>query len=258
MDTPRIQAQALLLGERLELRGLARAAGSGTDPVLLRDAPGLAAFAFRWGAVVLFGATEAERDTLLLTLRDRISSPLDRAVEEKAWIADGAERDEVAEGGEVQLMNLAPPRLALVAEALAKSAALTHQEGELARTLDGMDPVVTRLRRRGRLAIFSRGLMRAIGDALAARSYATARVQVGDRPETLWEHPELERLHQRLAEEFELAGRSAALDAKLVVIGETMQTLILLIQGQRSQVLEIAVALFIGIEALATLYGLLH
>ncbi|MDB5380294.1 MAG: hypothetical protein JWR00_4740 [Rubritepida sp.] len=65
MNAPRIQAQALLPGERLELRGLARAAGSGADPILLRDAPGLAAFAFRWGAVVLFGATGAGRDTLL-------------------------------------------------------------------------------------------------------------------------------------------------------------------------------------------------
>nr|WP_314073100.1 RMD1 family protein [uncultured Roseococcus sp.] len=257
MSGTRIQAQAFLLGERLELRGLARAAGSGADPVMLRDGPGLGAFVFRWGGLVLFGATEAERDAMLRLLRDRISSPLDLPVEERAWIADGAARDDVAEGGEIQLIDFAPPRLALVAEAMAKSAALTHQEGELARTLDGMDPVVASLRRTGRLAIFSRRLLR-MGDALAARSHATARVQAGDRPETLWEHAELERLHQRLAEEYELADRSAALDAKLVVIGETMQTLLSLIQGQRSQVLEIAVALFIGIEVVATLYGLLR
>jgi hypothetical protein len=62
LNAPRIQAQALLLGERLELRGLARAAGSGADLILQRVAPGLAAFAFRRGAVVLFGATGAERD----------------------------------------------------------------------------------------------------------------------------------------------------------------------------------------------------
>ncbi|WP_424812736.1 RMD1 family protein [Roseococcus sp. YIM B11640] len=256
LSPARLRARAVLLGERIDLRGLARAGGSAADPVHLRDAPGEAAFAFRWGAVVFFGGTEAEQAGFLAGLATRIASPLESPVEESAWVSDGAPRDEVSEDGEVHLVALSAPRLALLAEALAKSAALSHQEAGLTLTLDGIEPIVETLRRRGRLGILSRGLLRAIGGGLAARSHATARIRAADRPETIWEHPELERLHLRLAEEFELADRSAALDAKLVVIGETMQTLLSLIQGQRSQVLEIAVALFIGIEVVATVFGL--
>jgi hypothetical protein len=40
------------------------------------------------------------------------------------------------------------------------------------------------------------------------------------------------------------------------MVGENMQTLPSFIQGQRSLILEIAVAAFIFIEAIATLYGL--
>lgn len=40
------------------------------------------------------------------------------------------------------------------------------------------------------------------------------------------------------------------------MVGEIMQTLPSLIQGQRSLILEIAVAAFIFIEVIATLYGL--
>ena len=144
----------------------------------------------------------------------------------------------------------------MLADALAKSAALTHQEMALSRTLDGMEPVVTRLREVGRLGFLSRGLMRAIGEALSARSRSTVRIQAGDKPDILWEHPSLERLHQRLGEEFELPERCAALERKLVMVGEIMQTLLSLIQGQRSLSLEIAVAAFILIEVIATLYGL--
>ena len=98
--------------------------------------------------------------------------------------------------------------------------------------------------------------MRAIGEALSTRSRSTARIQAGDKPDTLWEHPGLEGFHQRLGEEFELPERCAALERKLVMVGEIMRTLLSLIQRQRPLSLEIAVAAFILIEVIATLYGL--
>lgn len=115
-------------------------------------------------------------------------------------LSGGAERDEISETGEIPLMDLSTPRLGILADALAKSAALSHQEMALARTLDGMEPVVTRLRER--LGFLSRGLMRAIGAALAARGRANARILAADKPDLLWEHPGLERLYQRLSDEF--------------------------------------------------------
>ena len=215
------------------------------------------AFAFRWGALVTFEAGAAEQAALLAQLRGRIANPLPAPLTETARVSGGAERDEVSETGEIRLMELSAPRLGLLADVLAKSAALSHQEMALARTLDGMEPVVARLSAQGRLGFLSRGLMRAIGAALAARGRANARIQAADKPDLLWEHPELERLHQRLSDEFELPERCAALERKLVMVGEIMQTLLSLIQGQRSLMLEIAVASFIAIEVVATLYGLL-
>lgn len=214
------------------------------------------AFAFRWGALVTFGASEAERAALLERLSGRITNPLATPLTETALVSGGAERDEVSETGEIRLMDLSVPRLGLLADALAKSAALSHQEVALARTLDGMEPVVARLRDVGRLGFLSRGLMRAIGAALAARGHANARIQAADKPDLLWEHPALERLHARLSDEFELPERCAALERKLVMVGEIMQTLLSLIQGQRSLMLEIAVASFIFIQLVAGLYEL--
>ena len=69
-----------------------------------------------------------------------------------------------------------------------------------AEALDRLEPIVTTLRTEGRLAASSRALHRQIGHALAARSRTTARVEAEDKPELLWDHPALERLHARLAE----------------------------------------------------------
>jgi uncharacterized Rmd1/YagE family protein len=147
--------------------------------------------------------------------------------------------------------------LAVVADALAKSAALTQQETILAQTLDGMEPVVTGLRGQGRMTVSSRALLRLVGAALAARSHAAARVQPDDKPGLLWHRSELEQLHLRLAEEFELSERTAALDRRLTLIGETVETLLALIEARRSRNLEIAIVIFIGMDLLAALYALI-
>jgi uncharacterized Rmd1/YagE family protein len=158
----------------------------------------------------------------------------------------------------IQLSDDSIPRLAVVADTLAKSAALAYQEATLSETLDAMEPVVTSLRSLGRLAASSRGLRRAIGAALQSRSHATARVQVEDKPDLLWDHPGLGRLHARLCDEYELHERHVALDRKLTLIGESTGTLISLIDARRSRALEIAVVALIAMELLAAIYGLFY
>jgi uncharacterized Rmd1/YagE family protein len=117
-----------------------------------------------------------------------------------------------------------------------------------------MDPVVSRLKRHGRVGVTSRALLRAVGAALDARSRATARIDPEGRPDVLWDNPGLDRLHARLSEEFELRERAAELDRKLALIGETVQSLLSIIEARRTLGLEIAIAAMIGIEVLATLY----
>jgi uncharacterized Rmd1/YagE family protein len=179
-------------------------------------------------------------------------------IEESAGIMIGASEDGVDSSGVIQLTDAAIPRLAVVADTLAKSAALAYQEVALSETLDAMEPVVTRLRSHGRLAVSSRGLRRAIGASLQARSHATARVQVEDKPDLLWDHPGLERLHARLCDEYELHERHATLDRKLTLIGESTGTLISLIDSGRSRTLEIAVVALIAMELLAAVYELFY
>jgi uncharacterized Rmd1/YagE family protein len=252
-----IAVRALLLGERLDHRKLARAASGAADPIQLALPEGEFAFAFRWGAVVLFGADTAQERRVLDGLLPLVSQPLAAPIEELAQIALGADEDGVDAAGIIRLRDPSLPRLMVVADALAKSAALAQQEATLAQTLDGMEPMVAGLSRRGRLAVSSRSLLRAIGTALSARSRATARVQAEDKPDLLWDHPDLERLHARLADEFELRERSAALDRRLTLIGEATQTLLSLIEARRSLGLEIAIVALIGIEVLVTFYQLL-
>ncbi|MGI9127793.1 MAG: RMD1 family protein [Roseomonas sp.] len=251
---PRLHARAVILGERLDHRGLGPGGTALADPVPITTPVPITAFAFRWGAVVMFGADADEEAALLAALAPRITNPADSLAEEVALITLGAERDGVDTEGVIQLCDAAPERLAVVADALAKSAALAQQEARIAEALDRLEPAVADLRAAGRLRFSSRALHRQIGHALSAHSRNLARVEAADKPEVLWDHPELERLHARLADEYELSERGAALERKLAWIGDTIQTLLSLLQARRALGLEAAVVVLVGIEVAFTLY----
>lgn len=252
-----LRAHALLLGERLDFRALASSGieASETTPTLFED--GASAVLFRWGAVCFLG-TSAEAES---RIRDRIApflqNPLPHPSDEAALLDIGTAEDGLGSGGRIALRDDAPQRLAVVADVLAKSALLSQQETTLGATLDRLDPIVSRLRQGGRLAAFSAPLRSAIGEALWARSRAAARVAVDDKPDVLWDNPELERLYLQLAQEFELQDRSAALERKLALVGTTVETVMGLMDSRRSLVLEVAVASLIAIEVGTTVYDLL-
>jgi len=252
--TAPLLARALLLGERLDHRGLPREGAPTFDPVPLATPEGMTVFAFRWGAVVFIGADAAQEAALLAMLTPRLTNRLANPIEETAQITAGAEQDGVDPDGVIRLVDLSVPRLALVADSLAKSAALAHQEALLAEAMDRLDPIVTTLRTEGRLAASSRALHRQIGHALAARSRTTARVEAEEKPELLWDQPALERLHARLADEYELKERSAALDRKLTLIGDTTEGVLSLIHGRRALGLEVAVVVLVAIEVVFTVW----
>jgi uncharacterized Rmd1/YagE family protein len=75
-----------------------------------------------------------------------------------------------------------------------------------------------------------------------------------DKPDVLRDRPDLERLYLRLTEEFETADRYEAVEAKLDLIGRTIQTAIDLVQSRRSLRVEWYIVILIVFEIVLTLY----
>lgn len=64
----------------------------------------------------------------------------------------------------------------------------------------------------------------------------------------------MERLYARLADEYELVDRSRAIDRKLTLVGQTVRTLLELVQDHRSVRLEWYIIGLICIEILLSVY----
>ena len=73
LPPPAVRAEwmlrAVLVGERIDTRGLGAAAGATTTPVILQPAEGGIAFVFRYGVVVLAGFDAAAERRMLDSVR---------------------------------------------------------------------------------------------------------------------------------------------------------------------------------------------
>jgi uncharacterized Rmd1/YagE family protein len=60
------------------------------------------------------------------------------------------------------------------------------------------------------------------------------RAEIADKPEVLWEHPQLEGLFARLQDEFEIDERHTVLERKLNLVSRTAHTVLELLSSKHS------------------------
>jgi uncharacterized Rmd1/YagE family protein len=262
MDTPApsiaVPVRALLLGERLDTRGLERSDTIATNPLTLRIGRDGVAFLFRHGVAVFAGLSAIEEDEVVRSLGPRISEPAATPETDQVQVLiRPASDDQIDPSGAVLLKEGSPDRLQIVANVLSKSLILSHYESRIASAFDQIEPLAERLQRAGQTGYQARQLLQQIGRVLLTQHRMVGRVEMEEKPDVLWEHPELERLYARLEDEYELAERSRALEGKLALINDTVGTLLDLVQNQRATRLEWYIIGLIGIEILLSLGDIL-
>ena len=252
----RVTAHALHVGDRINTIGFEAEALSAI-PLAIRAGTSGVAVLFRYGVAVLIGLAPEEESRFLETLKPRIDGGLARREEEAAVLAFAGEtEDQVLSGGPIQLRDMSPARLLVVADVLAKSVVLAHDEREVAKVFEIIEPFARELADHGRTRRDRKGIMRLIGSALLVQHRVSGRVAIGEKPDALWDRPDLERLYARLEDEYELKERLDALNRKLAVVAETANTLADIIDTRRTLRLELIIVALIAFEVIITLYQL--
>jgi uncharacterized Rmd1/YagE family protein len=251
-----IAVHAALIGERIELRGLFEPPEqTGIGPLAMPIGAAGLAMLFRYGAVVLFNASEAERKEFLKELKPRIQRPLARPETEEAVVFDAGRQPEGITAEGIGLGDLSLPRLQIVATLLTRSVALAYYESTVAGAFDLIEPLALKLEQpRGSRHL--KPLVRQIGAALLVQHKLIGRVEIQDRPDILWDHPELERLYLRLENEYELVERNTVLERKLALIARTVEAAVNLLQNQRLLRVEWYIVILIVASVLLSLYAM--
>jgi len=255
MNNSIIHVRALQLGERIELKGLERDDAFSTSPLAFRTSGDGIAALFKTGAAVFIAMNPVDEEQLISGLADRIVAPLAAREAESARLLIRQDEDGlVLPSGDLVIKSADTDRLLLVAEALAMSVAFAYDERRLAAAFDRIDTIAQTLQLR-RLPSSAHGeLLEQIGEALMIQQRLAARVDLDEKPDVLWDHPELERFWARLVEEYDLTQRGRAISRKLEVIRGTADTLTDLFATRTSHRLEWYIIALIAIEIVLSLY----
>lgn len=249
-----IPVRALQLGERIDLKGLEREDAFSSDPLAFRTQSGGSVMLFKSGAAVFVGLNPIEEEDLVRGLGERIVSPLaDREIETAQLVIKPGDDELLSSSGAIQLKNAEPNRLLLVAEVLAVSVALAYDERRIARAFERITPIADSLAKRQPSAPQGT-LLEQIGEALLIQQRMASRVDLDEKPDVLWDHPELERFWAKLVDEYDLPQRARAIDRKLVVIRETADTIVDLMSTRTSHRLEWYIIFLISLEIAISMY----
>ncbi|CAA7623780.1 RMD1 family protein [Magnetospirillum sp. UT-4] len=249
-----IMVRAFLLGERLDTRGYEQKQALATTPLTLRMGRKGYAVLLRYGVTVLFDISAEEEAHFLADLARLLTDPLPQPLREEAHIdIIPGSNEHVDPDGTIVLSELSPERMQIVADVLAKDLMLEFFEVRAGNVFDRVEPLAARLKNRGQRDFRIKDLLSQIGDVLLTQHRMVGRAEVLEKPEALWNVPELEGLFGRLEREYEIRERSRALDHKLEVIGNTAETLLDLVHTSRSLRVEWYIVLLIVFEILLTL-----
>lgn len=251
-----VGVRALLLGERLDLKALEMSQRLAMAPLVVSAGEHGCAVLFRYGAVVLFEMSSIEQASFVESLRAFVKDPFEPYEVEDASARLVTGRDEGIESGVILLAAHDLPRVQVLADILGKSVVLAHYERIVASAFDKVEPLALHLKGGTGSWQPGRELVRHIGDTLLIQHKMVGRVEVEDKPDILWDHPELERLYHRLHDEYELRDRHDALEQKLALIGHTVETLLDILQANRTLRVEWYIVILILVEIVLTLYEL--
>lgn len=249
MPTRRTTMRALLLGERIETAGLERSDVLSKVPLAFRAGENGVVALFRYGVAVMVGMSPLEEDEVIGRLDARIISPFRIREEETVQIEVAPDKeDQVAPSGIICVKALTTDHILLIADALATSVILAHDEKSVAAVFDVIQPIARVLAEQGRPPGGRRAILKHIGNALLVQHRISGLVAVAEKPDVLWERPDLERFYGRLEDEYELKERADVLTRKLTVISDSAKAFADIIDTERSARLELIIVVLIVVE----------
>jgi uncharacterized Rmd1/YagE family protein len=211
------------------------------------------ALVYRFGCVVFFDTSVERRTELLGQLQDRVIGAFSDVTEEVAefTFAPGHATGVGEEG--LILGTQDSETLYTIGDVLAKSVVLEYYERRIATAFDNLEPLTLALATTGRTAERSKTFIQQIALGLLAEHRLIGRVEVSEKPDLLWDRPDLERVHAWMVREYEIKERQSALERKLALVSRTAQVLLDLLNVRRSLRVEWYIVFLIIIEVVLML-----
>lgn len=246
----------MLIGKDIHLKALSPEVSTRKEPILVQLTAASVALIFPYGALVFFNATSKMIFELIAHCQPHASQLFSTPETEQFTVIIRPEQAEGIVHNQVSIKQVTHEHLAIISDSLAKSTILEYHENRIGDLFEKIDPIAKSLKERGRLGSYSRQLLKYIGASLLIAQDMVGKVEVTEKPLLLWEHGELEHLHEQLVEDLEIIERQSNLERKIQLISHTAQVSLEVLQQHHSHRLEWYIIILIAIEIVLQLYDL--
>lgn len=226
---------------------------------LVVEWPGEAyAYAYDFGAIVFINVPAEAKDAALSAIDKLLPREPHPPLREDFLIEVRAgSRIEI----EVAFDRVAVPvvgasTLEVIATVLAQSVCIDYYDEDAQAILDRLARLGAEVTKTGRPPGRQRDLMRFAGATMAFQAEIVGAILLLDKPDLTWEDEYADRLHDKLRYHFEIPERAKALETKLSIIRDTLQTLLEMSSERRMLFVEVAVMILIVIEVVMGLVKL--
>ena len=214
--------------------------------------------AYDFGAIAFVGVDDATRDLVMDAVKKRVGPEPHPPLEETATITISPDEKPTVNFAEVIVRELDRKVVEMVALVVAQSAAMEYYEEDVDHILARLNKVSESLAQTGKLSARPKELLKFIGSGMSVHNQVIYTLSLLDTPQLAWDDEALDRVYNGLRTQFEIADRFRALDLKLRMIQDNFELFVDLTQERRNYVLELTVALLVGVEVVLFVYEIFY
>ncbi len=252
-----INVRALAIGDRIDKSGFEQPNTFSTSPLAFRVGANGRVALYRFGVVVLAGLTPEEEAQTLESLKGRVAEQADSATDEDSIIVNVGAGDDKVAAGSVNVQKFGDERFIVVADTLAKSVGLARNERNVNAVFERVEPFAMEMAASGKSPANREAVLKLVGEAILLQHRLTARIAGYEKPKIVWDKPELERLFDRLTEEYEIEDRTETLEGKLEVVIENARMLAEVLDAGRAGRIELWITILIALEVVLSAWGII-
>ena len=245
------KAATVYLGEYIDLKkvqeNIKQYAYLNRDhPLVIRLLKDQYAVLTKFGAVTFWDVPSHLRQQFLKEIKPFVKNKKEQyPYDEDTDVFIGSEANKIT-FDKVFLPHLGVGQIKIISYVLSQSVALERYEDEIETSLSEVGSIVENLKSTGRAMLSEKQLLKQIGKVLSVKQTAVAHLSLFDKPEEIWESPELEDIYNRMNAEYELQDRFDVLDEKIKYLSDISLMLMNFLAEKRNAFLEkIIIALFV-------------
>jgi uncharacterized Rmd1/YagE family protein len=207
---------------------------------------------FKYGVVVYFGLQTAEKDAHKKEIHSAAKNIHSYQETETATLAQGSDKMTVYDGN-ISLPSISKEQVLVIADILGKSVILSWYESQVNEMFETIEPIAEKMKK-GRILKGKKQLIQTLGGALSIQNAMLSRIRLDDKPDILWDMPELEKLYHLLNSDYEIIERQRVLEGRLKMITDTISFNTDILDYVSSHRVEWYITLLIVVEIVLTLY----